>query len=135
MRRRKSVSRRCYVMADEAPDNSLGSIECKRGGEKPALLLVRHFQVKEADYMKPPLAEQLLEPDGAVAPTPSSAVGVTTSAACTCNTVCTCVPVTTCACNTVCTCNTVNTSHGVESGGGGCYGGGGGTGGYWAPCF
>lgn len=129
-------------MADERPDYSLESAAGKRGEEKPALFLVRHFQIQEADYMKPPLAEQLLEPDGDAAPSPLS--GMVASAACTCNSVCTCVPVSICACNTVCTCNTVSTTHGVVTSGGssgrssgrssGGYRGGG-YGGYWAPCF
>ena len=125
-------------MADERPDFSLEAVPGERGLEKPALFLVRYFQVKEADYMKPPLAEQLLEPDGK--PAPTAAGGVVVTEACTCNLVCTCVPVSTCACNTVCTCNTVSSTHGVRSApssGGGCYGGGGGGGygGYYAPCF
>jgi len=123
-------------MPQERPDHSLRAVEGARGAEKPELELLRHFQVKEADYMKPPLAEQLLEPEGGVAPTATSGVVVTT--ACTCNSVCVCVPVSTCVCNTVCTCNTVSSTYGVRpssgSGGGGCYRGGG-VGGYWAPCF
>lgn len=121
-------------MPDEAPDHSLANAAGSREGEQPTLTIVRHFQIREADYMKPPLHEQLLEPDGAVAATPTSAAGVVVTAACTCNSVCTCVPVTTCACNTICTCNTVSTSHGVSTGGGGGCGHGG-YGGYWAPCF
>ena len=116
-------------MADERPDYSLKSINGERT-EKPELKLVRYFQIKEVDYMKPPLTEQLLEPDG------KPSTGAVASAACTCNTVCTCVPVSTCTCNTICTCNTVNTSYGITTGGGGGgRGGGGGYGGYWAPCF
>ncbi|HLA86000.1 MAG TPA: hypothetical protein VJL29_14505 [Thermoguttaceae bacterium] len=98
-------------MADERPDFSLENVPGERGLEKPALFLVRYFQIKEADYMKPPMAEQLLEPDG----TPAATVaGVIVFEACTCNLVCTCVPVSTCACNTVCTCNTVNQAYGVK---------------------
>ena len=148
-------------MADERPDHSLDSVPGERGLEKPALFLVRYFQVKEADYMKPPLAEQLLEPDGEPAPT---AGGVVATGACTCNLVCTCVPVSACACNTVCTCNTVSSTYGVPSApaagvgipggaipgatrsrvpsssggmpsGGGGRSSGGGHGGYYAPCF
>jgi len=74
-------------MADERPDYSLKSVNGKRETEKPELLLVKYFQIKEADYMKPPLAEQLLEPDG------KPSTGLVAVAACTCNTVCTCVPV------------------------------------------
>lgn len=122
-------------MPDERPDFSLENVPASRGLEKPSLFLVKHFQVGEADYMKPPLEEQLLEPDGA----PLSAVKL--KSACTCNTVCTCIPVSTCACNTVCTCNTVSTTHGITTGrsrsrsssGSGRRGGG--YGGYWAPCF
>lgn len=120
-------------MSEDRPDYSLDNVGGKRGDEKPALFLVKYFQIKEADYMKPPLAEQLLEPDGAPAPTATSVAGVVATTACTCNSVCTCVPVSTCACNTVCTCNTVSTSHGISSSGGG--GGFGGYGGYFAPCF
>lgn len=74
---------------------------------------------KLSAFQKPPLAEELIEPDSA------------TSATCSCNTVCTCVPVQTCSCNTVCTC------HSVESCAGHVSGGGGGGGGYWiyAPCY
>ncbi len=101
--------------------------------EKPEISLVRHFQVGEANYMKPPMAEQLIEPDG------TSLSGSGRVAVCTCNTVCTCVPVSICSCNTVCTCNTVNRSYGVSRSGGGSRGGGGGGGGiyrtYWVPCF
>lgn len=119
-------------MPETRPDYSLETVEGEPGQEPPALFLVRHFQIKEADYMKPPLAEQLLEPDGtSVAATATSTAGVIATSACTCNTVCTCVPVSTCTCNTICVCNTVNTSEGIVSGGGG----GGGYGGYWAPCF
>jgi len=127
-------------MADDHPDYSLKGVPGERGLENPELFLVRYFQVKEADYMKPPMAEQLLEPDGEPAPTAGGSV--VSTKACTCNTVCTCVPVSTCACNTVCTCNTVSTSYGVTSapsgGGGGSSSGGGGHGGYggyYAPCF
>ena len=124
-------------MPGDRPDHSLKSAAGERNGEKPELYLVRFFQVKEADYMKPPLAEQLLEPDGTPAPTPSGP-GVVASTVCTCNMVCVCVPGGTCACNTVCTCNTVNVGYGmvtVPAAGGGGGGGGGGYGGYWAPCF
>ena len=98
-------------MADDRPDFSLESVPGERGLEKPALFLVRYFQVNEAYYMKPPLAEQLLEPDGKPGAT---AGGVVATEACTCNAVCTCVPVSTCACNTVCTCNTVSSTYGVS---------------------
>ena len=126
--------------ADERPDFSLEGVPDERGLEKPALFLVRYFQVEEACYMKPPLAEQLLEPDGKPALT---ARGVVAREACTCNSACTCVPVSTCACNTVCTCNTVNSAHGVSSASSDSdlssstpsRGGGGGYGGYFAPCF
>ena len=125
-------------MSEQAPDYSLDSLPPERGVEKPELFLVKLFQTKEANYMKPPLAEQLLEPDGAPAGTAS---GLIVTSACTCNTVCVCVPVSTCACNTVCTCNTVSSTHGVTSSGSGSGsgttwgGGGGGYGGYYAPCF
>lgn len=151
-------------MPDTQPDYSLNAASGDRDSESPSLVLLRHFRVQEADYMKPPLREQLLDPDGEPAPSASSH-RVSVSAACTCNTVCTCVPVSACACNTVCTCNTVSRSYQVPdasdpgpvapSGGGGssrrptgggslcrsvgggstCFGGGGGYGGYWAPCF
>jgi hypothetical protein len=118
-------------MNDQRPDYSLKNANGRRETEKPELFLVRHFQIKEADYMKPPLSEQLLEPDG------QPSTGTVAIAACTCNIVCTCVPVSVCTCNTICTCNTVNTSYGISSGGGGGGRGsrGGGHGGYWAPCF
>jgi hypothetical protein len=123
-------------MPDKRPDYSLNTVTSQRGAQKPELMVVRFFQIKEAEYMRPPLAEQLLEPDGSVAPSHlSRGVGVAVTSACTCNSVCTCVPVSTCTCNTVCTCNVVSTSHGVGSSGGGCYGGGGGFGGYFSPCF
>ena len=99
-------------MPDDRPDHSLKSVDGERGADEPTLRLVRHFQVKEADYMKPPLQEELLEPDGEIAPDPTMLVehpGV----ACTCNVVCTCVPVSVCSCNTVCTCNTVSLQHNV----------------------
>ena len=133
-------------MADEGPDYSLKNATGEREAEKPALFLVKYFQVQEADYMKPPLAEQLLEPDGTPAPGILLAANTTRTSACTCTSVCVCVPVSTCACNSVCTCNTVSTTHGVTvvtspsttspSTGGGCgHSVGGGFGGYWAPCF
>lgn len=99
-------------MADELsnpPDHSLGSAKGTRDG-KPSLSLVRFFQIKEADYMKPPLQEQLMEPDGGIAPTPGTTL-VQGGTSCTCNVVCTCVPVSICACNTVCTCNMVSSTY------------------------
>ena len=81
-------------MSEQPPDYSLESLPAERGLDKPELFLVKHFQTKDADYMKPPLAEQLLEPDGEPAGTAS---GMLVTAACTCNTVCVCVPVSTCA--------------------------------------
>jgi len=119
-------------MPDTRPDYSLKSVEGQRGSQKPELLLVRFFQIKEAEYMKPPLAEQLQEPDSGTAPSTFSG-GLVVTGACSCNSVCTCVPVALCTCNTVCVCNTVSSSHGISSGGGG--GGYGGYGGYFAPCF
>jgi hypothetical protein len=121
-------------MPDTPPDYSLSNVKGDRGAEKPELYMVKFFRIKEAEYMKPPLAEQLLEPDGALAPSPSGGVETVTTAACTCNSVCTCVPFSTSACNSVCVCNVVNTSHGTTSS---CFGGGGygGYGGYYAPCF
>ena len=62
-------------MSDQIPDYSLDSVPAERGVEKPELFLVKHFQTKEADYMKPPLAEQLLEPDGKPAGTASGPGG------------------------------------------------------------
>ena len=115
------------------PNYSLKGAPAKRGAEKPELYLVRHFQIKEAAYMKPPLAEQLLEPDGGVlasgcreakgkqdegpeataeAAQQSKAIPtalLSRSDACGCNSVCTCVPVDVCSCNTVCACNEVDT--------------------------
>ena len=44
---------------------------------------------------KPPLAEELIEPDSNASP-------------CTCNAVCECVPVETCGCFSVCECDTVD---------------------------
>jgi hypothetical protein len=122
-------------MTDKRPNYSLKSVSGQRDIEKPDLFLVRYFQIKDADYMKPPLSEHLLEPDGNPAPTPTSTAGVVSNTACTCNVVCICVPVSTCTCNTICTCNTVSTSYGVSTSGGGGGGGGyGGYGGYWVPC-
>jgi len=129
-------------MNEQGPDYSLKNAAGEREAEKPALFLVKYFQIQEADYMKPPLEEQLLEPDGSGAPAVRMAAAGGPTSACTCNSVCVCVPVSTCACNTVCTCNTVSTTYGVTvvtkrpSGGGGCgHTSGGGFGGYWAPCF
>ncbi len=96
---------------ERRPDYSLRAAQGDRDAEAPALMLVKHFQIAEADYLKPPLQEQLLEPDGAANQSDRAVV----SSACTCNTVCTCVPVSTCTCNTICTCNTVNAAVGVTS--------------------
>jgi hypothetical protein len=140
-------------VAQQPPDFSPAAVPGDRAQDAPALSLVACFQTRESDYMKPPLEEDLLEPDGA-----SSSGLALTSKGCTCHSVCTCVPVQMCACNQVCTCNLVTSPRtevvvthrstrttvgtvldipGVGGGGGG--GGttitGGGGGGYYAPCF
>ena len=101
-------------MGDQQPNFSLSAAKGRREKERPLLFLVKHFQITEASYMKPPMDEQLLEPDDTAAVSewsPSAVAGTT----CVCNTVCTCVPVASCACNSVCTCNTVNRAHGQMS--------------------
>ena len=48
-------------MSEQPPDYSLKNAPGQREAAKPALYLVRYFQIREADYMKPPLADWLRE--------------------------------------------------------------------------
>lgn len=74
--------------------------------EPPTVEVLAQFQVRPSDFMKPPLAEQLVEPDEK---------SRETVIVCTCHSVCTCVPVQVCACHAVCACNTVCTGHGLAA--------------------
>ncbi len=92
-------------MADEKPpDYTAQTAQGDRKSEPPTISLVACFQTRDSDYMKPPLEEQLLEPDGT-----SLDALVLAGRVCSCHSVCACVPVTTCVCHAVCTCNLVTT--------------------------
>ena len=103
-----------------APDDRLREI-INPGPEtdNPALAeksLAGFVLLKLNGYHKPPLAEELVEPEGGQ------------TGGCTCNSVCTCVPVQTCACDAVCTCDAVSQGSHCGCVGDTCHGGG------WAPC-
>ena len=87
------------------------------GSVLPVSALAGFVLLKLHGYQKPPLAEELSDPEGA-------------EGGCSCNSVCSCVPVQTCACDSVCACDTVTEPPSASGGGGG-----GGGSGYWAPCF